>query len=58
MIIPPAGILIYLTAAQAEAQVTRVVRELVPFTIALLLLLALIIFYPPLVTWLPSAVGK
>ena len=58
LIIPPAGILIYLTAAQAEAQVTRVVRELVPFTIALLLLLALIIVYPPLVTWLPSAVGK
>lgn len=57
LVTPPVGILIYLTAAQAEAPVARVVAELAPFIVALILLLALVVVFPPLVTFLPRLVG-
>lgn len=56
MILPPIGILIYVTAAQAEARTYDVVVELLPFTLALLALLALIIVFPQLSLWLPGLV--
>jgi TRAP-type C4-dicarboxylate transport system permease large subunit len=58
LIIPPVGILIFMTAAQAQTSALRVTMELVPFMIALCLLLALLVVYPPLVTWLPSLLGR
>jgi len=54
LVTPPVGFLIYLTGAQAEASVISVIRELVPFIFALLLLLAAIIIFPPLTTYLPN----
>ena len=47
LITPPGGFLIYLTAAQAGAQVHHEVRELVPVIAALVL-------FPPLTLWLPG----
>jgi tripartite ATP-independent transporter DctM subunit len=57
LVTPPVGILIYLTAAQAEAPVAAVIRELMPFIVALVALLALLVLYPPLATWLPRLVA-
>jgi tripartite ATP-independent transporter DctM subunit len=57
LVTPPVGILIYLTAAQAEAPVGKVVGELLPFILALSVLLALVVLFPPLVTYLPRFVG-
>ncbi len=54
LITPPVGFLIYLTGAQADAQILAVVRELLPFIIALVLLLAVLVLFPPLTTYLPN----
>ena len=54
LITPPGGVLIYLTAAQAGAQVHHEVRELVPVIAALVLLLAALVLFPPLTLWLPG----
>ena len=54
LVTPPVGFLIYLCAAQAEAPVASVVRELLPFVGALVLLLAALIVFPGLVLWLPE----
>lgn len=54
LVTPPVGFLIYLTGAQAEAPVLSVIRELAPFVLALLLLLAALILFPPLTTFLPN----
>ncbi|MGE5146392.1 MAG: TRAP transporter large permease [Candidatus Eiseniibacteriota bacterium] len=53
LVTPPVGFLIYLCAAQAEATVASVVRELMPFVLALVLLLAAVVLFPGLVLWLP-----
>ena len=56
MIVPPIGFLIYLSAAQAQAPVPQVVRELLPFVAALLLLLALLVAFPELSLFFPRLV--
>jgi tripartite ATP-independent transporter DctM subunit len=55
MCLPPIGFLIYLTAAQAQADVVEVTRELLPFVIALVLLLFVVAMIPALSLWLPAA---
>jgi C4-dicarboxylate transporter DctM subunit len=55
---PPFGIAIFLTSALAKAKIESVIRELVPFLIALLVVLALCTFFPELVLWLPKVVMK
>ncbi len=55
MCLPPVGFLIYLTAAQAQADVVAVARELVPFILALVLLLVALALLPGLALWLPAA---
>ena len=57
LVTPPVGILIYLTAAQAGAPAAQVIRELMPFLFALMLLLAAIVAIPQLSLWLPGASG-
>jgi tripartite ATP-independent transporter DctM subunit len=53
LVTPPVGILIYLTAAQAEARAVDVVRESGPFLLALIALFAAVVAFPPLTLWLP-----
>lgn len=55
---PPFGIVIFLTSALAKAKIESVIRELVPFLIALLAVLALCTFVPELVLWLPKVLMK
>lgn len=54
LLLPPIGFLIYLTAAQAGCGVVPLVRELVPFVVALILLLLLMVLFPQLVLFLPN----
>ena len=54
LLLPPIGFLIYLTAAQAGCGVMPLVRELVPFVAALILLLLLMTFFPQIVLFLPN----
>lgn len=54
LVTPPVGLLLFLTAAQAEAPVTAVVREAAPFLAALAALLAAVVMVPGLTLWLPG----
>ncbi len=54
LITPPVGILLYITAAQAGARATAVIAEVMPFLIALIVLLVLIVCVPALTLWLPG----
>lgn len=54
LVTPPVGILLYVTAAQAEARALDVIAETLPFVGALLLLLLVVVAVPGLTTWLPG----
>ena len=54
LVTPPVGILLFITAAQAEARATAVIRETLPFLAALLALLALLVAVPALTLTLPG----
>ncbi|MCL4185358.1 MAG: TRAP transporter large permease [Burkholderiaceae bacterium] len=57
MITPPVGGLLFVTSVTVKVSVTALVRELPPFLIAHLLVLALLTLFPALSTWLPHALG-
>ena len=57
LLTPPVGFLIYLTAAQAQASSTAVVRELMVFIVALAVLLVLLVLFPAFSTALPNAIA-
>ena len=48
LVTPPVGILLFLTASQSGASVVAILKEMVPFYIALLLLLMSLIYFPVL----------
>lgn len=54
LITPPVGIILYLTSSIANTKVERVIREMVPFYFALILVLILCTFVPSVVLWLPN----
>jgi tripartite ATP-independent transporter DctM subunit len=54
LVTPPVGVLIYLTAAQAQAPALAVVRQSLPFIAMLVLLLGLVVVFPSLTLWLPA----
>ena len=59
LLTPPFGVVLFVMAGVAHMPFERVVRATAPFIIPLLVVLALITFFPPLVTWLPTLVmGK
>lgn len=53
LVTPPVGVLLFLTAAQANANILEVVRESLPFILALIVLLGLVVIWPDLTLWLP-----
>lgn len=55
MITPPVGILLFLTSAQADTSVMEVVKESLPFLLALFVLLGSLILFPVLSTGLHAA---
>ena len=57
-ITPPVGIGIFLTSSMARARLEHVFRELIPFQVALLLVLVLCTYWPGMVMWLPNLLIK
>lgn len=51
---PPVGSLIYLTASIAECPATEVIKESIPYLLALFAFLAVLVFFPQIITFLPG----
>lgn len=56
MLTPPVGLNLFVMAEVAKAPVAEVIRGMVPFLWAMLLLLGIVILFPGLTTWLPDLV--
>jgi tripartite ATP-independent transporter DctM subunit len=57
LITPPYGILLFVINGTTGIPLIEIIREITPFLIALLFALALLIFFPPLVLWMPMMFG-
>jgi len=57
MLTPPVGILLFVTSAVGRTPIGPIVREVIPFFIWSLIVLALICAFPPLTLWLPGQGG-
>ena len=53
---PPVGVVLFVSSRIAEISYEALSRAVLPWLIPLLVVLALITFWPPLTTWLPSLV--
>lgn len=51
---PPFGMMTYIVTGIAKVPMTRVIREITPFIIVLILVLAVITYVPDIVMWLPN----
>jgi len=51
---PPVGLLLFVTSSVGNLRILSVAWEALPFLLWCLIVLALIIVFPPLTTWLPS----
>lgn len=54
---PPVGTILFVGSGVAEVPITRIVRPLIPFVIAMLVALMVITYVPALSMWLPSVMG-
>jgi tripartite ATP-independent transporter DctM subunit len=57
LITPPYGLLLFIVAKLSDAPLGAVVRDTMPFILAMMGALALITFVPEIVLWLPRQVG-
>jgi len=57
LITPPYGILLFVINGTTGIPLIEIIREIVPFLIALLFALALLVFFPALVLWMPTMFG-
>lgn len=58
MVTPPVGGVLYLATAIAKAEFELVVKEIIPYLIALILILITCTFLPGIVLWLPNLLIK
>ena len=54
---PPLGVLVFATASIARVNVNEVYREVTPFLLALIGVLMVVTYWPPLSLWLPRLIG-
>jgi C4-dicarboxylate transporter DctM subunit len=54
MLTPPVGLNLFVMAEVAKAPVAEVVGGMIPFLVAMIALLLIIIFFPAITTWLPD----
>jgi tripartite ATP-independent transporter DctM subunit len=54
LLTPPVGMVMYVVCSIADVTIKDFTRECWPMILALLVVLAMITFYPPLVVWLPN----
>lgn len=57
MITPPVGILLFMTASIADISLEHVYKAILPFVLAGLVMVALLVLFPPLTLWVPSLLG-
>ena len=57
MVTPPVGSLLFVTSAVSGVKMGPMVREAMPIFAALLVVLALLTYFPSLSTWLPGLMG-
>ena len=57
LITPPYGLLLFVMASISGQKLNAIVREVLPFLVAMLLALGLITFFPGLSLWLPRLFG-
>ena len=57
LLTPPYGLLLFVIASMTRQPLWIIVREAVPFILAAIAVLALILFVPDIVLWLPRLVG-
>ena len=57
LITPPYGLLLFIVAKLSDAPLSAVIRDTLPFVVAMIGALALITFVPDLVLWLPRLAG-
>ena len=58
LVTPPVGLLLFLTTSMAEGRLEKVIKEIIPFLIALLLVLVICTYVPSIVMWLPDLLMK
>ena len=56
-ITPPVGNVLFIASRVGEQRIEPVIRRLVPFLVALVVVLAVVVFVPQLSLWLPTQLG-
>ena len=51
---PPVGLLLFVSSAIGKEPISAVARQILPFTFWSIIVLVLVVLFPPLATWLPS----
>lgn len=57
LITPPMGACVYVAAAVSKLDILELFKTIWPFVLVAILVLLLIIFFPPLALWLPQTIG-
>jgi tripartite ATP-independent transporter DctM subunit len=57
MVTPPTGILLFMTSALGRVPIEDVFKAILPFVVAAMVLIGLLIFYPPLTLYVPHVLG-
>ena len=57
LITPPYGVLLFVINGTTGIPLIEIIREIAPFLVALLFALALLIFFPAIVLWMPMMFG-
>jgi len=57
LVTPPYGLLLFIVAKLSGSPLTAVVRDTMPFVLAMIAALMVITFVPDLVLWLPRQMG-
>jgi tripartite ATP-independent transporter DctM subunit len=53
-ITPPVGVLLFVTSSVTGVPLAKLSRSILPFCLAIVIVIALCIAFPPLITWLPD----
>ena len=57
MLTPPVGVVLFVVCGMTGVKMGELVKEVMPFILSMYAMLFACMFYPPLVTWLPKALG-
>lgn len=57
MLTPPVGVVLFVVCGMTGVKMGELVREVMPFIISMYAMLFACMIFPPLVTWLPKALG-